>query len=322
MEYRISVIIPIYNVEQYLEQCLDTVANQTVTEGIECIIVDDCGSDNSLKIAERYVKQYQGNIKFHIIRHEQNKGLSGARNTGIAHANGEYLYFLDSDDEITPNCMELMYGLIEKYGKVDLVQGSFYESQKEFMTLSPYKFPEYSCDRKEIKTFLLQFKGDIVGAQSRLIKRNFLNEHNLMFREGIIHEDNYWTFFLAKSIRTMAFCPIRTYYHRYNPTSITGNVNIEKETHAFSLMLRDFSSNIDDFMPGQQKELILNTLIVALNNHYYTNENHRKTLINTFYKQNTPIEKILLSSYICINNNWLKNKVLHLLIKLYKLKDL
>lgn len=321
MEYRISVIIPIYNVEQYLEQCLDTVANQTVTEGIECIIVDDCGSDNSLKIAERYVKQYQGNIKFHIIRHEQNKGLSGARNTGIAHANGEYLYFLDSDDEITPNCMELMYGLIEKYGKVDLVQGSFYESQKEFMTLSPYKFPEYSCDRKEIKTFLLQFKGDIVGAQSRLIRRDFLYEHNLMFKEGIIHEDNHWTFFLSKHVKDMAFCPVRTYFHRYNPTSITVHKNINKETHAFSIMIKDFSANIDDFMAGYQKELILNTLIFALNNHYYADDNHRKLLIETFYKQNTLIEKFLLYLYFHVNNDWLKSKLLHLLIRLYKLND-
>lgn len=321
MEYRISVIIPIYNVEQYLEQCLDTVANQTVTEGIECIIVDDCGSDNSLKIAERYVKQYQGNIKFHIIRHEQNKGLSGARNTGIAHANGEYLYFLDSDDEITPNCMELMYGLIEKYGKVDLVQGSFYESQKEFMTLSPYKFPEYSCDRKEIKTFLLQFKGDIVGAQSRLIRRDFLYEHNLMFKEGIIHEDNHWTFFLSKHVKDMAFCPVRTYFHRYNPTSITVHKNINKETHAFSIMIKDFSANIDDFMAGYQKELILNNFIFALNNHYYADDNHRKLLIETFYKQNTLIEKFLLYLYFHVNNDWLKSKLLHLLIRLYKLND-
>lgn len=322
MKYKVSIIIPAYNVAQYIERCLDSVVNQTVTEGIECIIVDDCGPDNSLELAEQYVQRYQGNIKFHILRHERNKGLSGARNTGIAHAAGRYLYFLDSDDEITPNCMELMLGLIEKYGEVDLVQGSFFENQEEFITPSPYEFPEHTCDRKRIKAFLLQFKGDIVGAQSRLIRKDFLYEHNLIFKEGIIHEDNHWTFFLSKYVKDMAFCPVRTYFHRYNPTSITVHKNINKETHAFSIMINDFSANIDDFMAGYQKELILNTLIFALNNHYYADDNHRKLLIDTFSKQNTFIEKFLLRSYISINNNWLKTKVLHLLIRIYKLKDL
>ncbi len=321
MKYRVSIIIPAYNVAQYIERCLDSVVNQTVTEGIECIIVDDCGPDNSLELAEQYVQRYQGNIKFHILRHERNKGLSGARNTGIAHAAGRYLYFLDSDDEITPNCMELMLGLIEKYGEVDLVQGSFFENQEEFMTPSPYEFPEHTYDRKRIKAFLLQFKGDIVGAQSRLIRKDFLYEHNLIFKEGIIHEDNHWTFFLSKYVKDMAFCPVRTYFHRYNPTSITVHKNINKETQAFSIMIKDFSANIDDFMAGYQKELILNTLIFALNNHYYADDNHRKLLIETFYKQNTLIEKFLLYLYFHVNNDWLKSKLLHLLIRLYKLND-
>lgn len=319
---KISIIIPIYNVAPYIEECLQSVVNQTMTDGVECILVDDCGSDNSLEIAERYIKQYHGDINFHIIRHERNKGLSGARNTGIAHATGRYLYFLDSDDVITPNCMEVMYGLIQKYGEVDLVQGSFFENQDEFHSPSPYNFPEHTCGRKRIKAFLLQFKGDIVGAQSRLIRKDLFKENNLMFKEGIIHEDNYWTFFLAKHIKEMAFCPVRTYFHRYNPTSITGNINIKKETFSFSTIINDFSANIDDFMAGHQKELILNTLILTLNNQYYTDDRHRESLIESFFKRNTLIEKFLLRLYLCINNNWLKNKVLHLLIHLYKLKDL
>ena len=75
MKYKVSIIIPAYNVAQYIERCLDSVVNQTVTEGIECIIVDDCGPDNSLELAEQYVQRYQGNIKFHILRHERNKGV-------------------------------------------------------------------------------------------------------------------------------------------------------------------------------------------------------------------------------------------------------
>ena len=314
MKTRISIIIPVYNVEQYIEECLQSVANQTMTEGIECIIVDDCGPDNSAAIAKHFIDSYHGDIRFTFIQREKNGGLSAARNTGIESATGEYVYFLDSDDTILPECMELMYGYIEKYGKVDLVQGSFYETEEERVTESTYRLPEYSEDKKQIKTFLLRYEGDIIPAQSRLILHDFLLSNNLFFREGIIHEDNYWTFFLAKHVSTMSFCPVRTYYHRYNPTSITGNVNKEKETIAYRTIVKDLTNNIDSFLPGYQKELILNNLITALQNHYYIDEDAKKDLIASFEKCNTTAEKLLLRMFICTKNS----KILHLLIRMYK----
>ena len=83
MNYKITVIIPIYNVEQYIRSCLHSVANQTMTDGIECILINDCGNDNSVAVAEKFIKEYHGKIHFILIHHEQNKGLSAARNTGI-----------------------------------------------------------------------------------------------------------------------------------------------------------------------------------------------------------------------------------------------
>ena len=321
MNCSVSIIVPIYNVEKYILQCLRSVVNQTLTDGIECILVDDCGTDNSVHLAEEFIHTYDGNILFTLIHREKNGGLSAARNTGIETASKDYLYFLDSDDEITPNCMELMWGLIEKYGKVDLVQGSFYETEKEFKTLSGYYFPEFADNQKNIKSFLLKYEGDIVGAQSRLVKKIFLHHNNLYFKEGIIHEDNYWTFFLAKYVQSMAFCPQRTYYHRYNPTSITGNVNVAKETLAYKTIITDLSANIDPFLPGRQKELILNTLLTALGAHFYENDQEKDRIIKAFASQNTLVEKMLLFLFLGINNKFLKNKTLHLLIRLYKLKD-
>jgi len=321
MNCSVSIVIPIYNVDKYILPCLQSVANQTLTDGIECILVDDCGTDNSVHLAEEFIHNYDGNILFTLIHRKQNGGLSAARNTGIETASKDYLYFLDSDDEITPNCMELMWGLIEKYGKLDLVQGSFYENEKESKTLSSYQFPEYTEDKKQTKSFLLTYAGDIVGAQSRLIRKDLLVKHHLYFKEGIIHEDNYWTFFLAKHVSSMAFCPKRTYYHRYNPTSITGNVNIAKETLAYKTIITDLSANIDLFLPGRQKELILNTLLTSLNVHYYEDDNHKELLIKTFAAQNTFLEKCLLRSFFRSRNNWVKTKILHLLIRLFKIKD-
>ena len=318
---KISIIIPIYNVEPYIEECLLSVGNQTMTDGVECILVDDCGSDNSVSIAESFVKSYKGNIKFSIIHHDNNRGLSAARNTGIKAAKGEYLYFLDSDDTITPDCIEIMYGYIQKYGKVDLVQGSFYKSEEEKKTESKYKFPVYSQDRKQIKHFLLTYAGDIVAAQSRLVKREFIISNNIFFKEGIIHEDNYWTFFLVKHINSVAYCSKRTYYHRYNPTSITENVNIKKETLAYKSIITDLSANIDNFLPGRQKEFILANIQTMLYKKYYNSDEEKNELINLFLSKNSYIESILLKYYLKQSCVWFKTKLLHALLRIYKLND-
>ncbi|MFW5517943.1 MAG: glycosyltransferase family 2 protein [Segatella copri] len=113
---RISIIILVYNVEQYIEECLMSVTNQSITEGIECILVDDCGQDNSAAIAKRFVDSYQGDIRFTFIQREKNGGLSAARNTGIKAATGKYVYFLDSDDCLVPSAIETLISIGDKNG--------------------------------------------------------------------------------------------------------------------------------------------------------------------------------------------------------------
>ena len=318
---KISIIVPMYQVEQYLAICLKSITDQTMTDGVECILVDDCGSDRSLFIAKDFIEHYQGNVLFRIVEREKNGGLSAARNSGIDVASGEYVYFLDSDDEITPNCLEIMWSLVEKYGKVNLVQGAFFEDEKYANSISNIKFPEFCTCQAEIKTFLLQYLGDIVGAQSRLINLSFLKEHHLYFEEGIIHEDNLWTFFLSKYVRTMAYCDICTYYHRYNPNSITGNVNVIKETIAYKHIIQTCSRSIDPFLIGIQKEWLLNNLITIINSKYYVKDADLKEMLSNFKSTCSFTEKLLLSLYLMLSNSALKNKMLHLLIRKFKYRD-
>lgn len=310
-----------YQVEQYLAICLKSITDQTMTDGVECILVDDCGSDRSLFIAKDFIEHYQGNVLFRIVEREKNGGLSAARNSGIDVASGEYVYFLDSDDEITPNCLEIMWGLVEKYGKVNLVQGAFFEDEKYANSISNIKFPEFCTCQAEIKTFLLQYLGDIVGAQSRLINLSFLKEHHLYFEEGIIHEDNLWTFFLSKYVRTMAYCDVCTYYHRYNPNSITGNVNVIKETIAYKHIIQTCSRSIDPFLIGIQKEWLLNNLITVINSKYYVKDADLKEMLSNFKSTCSFTEKLLLSLYLMLSSSALKNKILHLLIRKFKYRD-
>ena len=310
-----------YQVEQYLAICLKSITDQTMTDGVECILVDDCGSDRSLFIAKDFIEHHQGNVLFRIVEREKNGGLSAARNSGIDVASGEYVYFLDSDDEITPNCLEIMWSLVEKYGKVNLVQGAFFEDEKYANSISNIKFPEFCTCQAEIKTFLLQYLGDIVGAQSRLINLSFLKEHHLYFEEGIIHEDNLWTFFLSKYVRTMAYCDVCTYYHRYNPNSITGNVNVIKETIAYKHIIQTCSRSIDPFLIGIQKEWLLNNLITVINSKYYVKDVDLKEMLSDFKSTCSFTEKLLLSLYLMLSNSALKNKMLHLLIRKLKYRD-
>jgi glycosyltransferase involved in cell wall biosynthesis len=113
MNYKISVIIPVYNVENYIRECLNSIVNQTIgIENIEVIVVNDCTPDNSMDIVEEYAEKYSS-IK--IIEHEINQGLGPARNTGLKHATAEYISFIDSDDFISENTYEICLYKFERY---------------------------------------------------------------------------------------------------------------------------------------------------------------------------------------------------------------
>ena len=122
---KISIVIPIFNVENYITACIHSVMNQDYTGEIECLLIDDCGTDNSILLAEECIStNRRPNIHFRIIHHQRNRGLSAARNTGIDAATGEYIYYLDSDDEITPDCIEKLVSIAQNFPDVEMIQGN------------------------------------------------------------------------------------------------------------------------------------------------------------------------------------------------------
>lgn len=318
MKFRISIVIPIYNVEPYILECLQSVVNQKNPYGIECILVDDCGKDQSIEIAEQFVNSYNGPIHFSVIYHEQNMGLSEARNSGIKVAQGEYIFFLDSDDTIVPECMDLLWSYIEKYGKVDIVQGSFYNAPSKIYERSPLRMQPYCKEKAIIKRFYLQYLTIVLLAQGRLVNIDFLKRNHLFFKPGIIHEDNHWTFFMAKYANTMAFCNVGTYYHRYNPNSITGNINVNNENKAYKCLIDVFCKNIDSYLPGVQKEFILGNLKTVLEEKFYFSLKERDIMIKEVSNTFSFIEKKLFNLYLQLSNRKVKNFVLRLLIKCLK----
>lgn len=222
---KISIIIPVYNVAPYIEDCLRSVIAQTYGREMECIIVDDCGTDDSVEICERIISKYNGSINFRIVHHEHNKGLSAARNSGIRESKGDYLFFLDSDDLIYPNTITTLVSLVEKYPGVDMVQGNTEVEPHDTWMYGRLHYAEgalkeYWTDREELRKLML---GDVLPmtAWNKLVRREFVIQHNLFFREGFIHEDEIWRWDCQKYIRALAISPVNTLWYRTdNQTSI------------------------------------------------------------------------------------------------------
>ena len=222
---KVSIIIPVYHVEKYILRCLDSVTQQSFKGEIECILVDDCGSDKSVEIAEQYIHDHSGlNVQFRLIHHTHNQGLSAARNSGIKAATGDYIFFLDSDDAITPDCIAILADLMEKYPQADFAQGNLLDSGgkiSHYGFKSPIK--EYISNTDELEETILSKV--VTSACNRLMKRSMFHHDDMFFPIGMIHEDMYWVYFLSKHVKSAAFTPAGTYVYYTNDNSIMTNAN-------------------------------------------------------------------------------------------------
>ena len=238
---KISIIIPVYNVENYIERCVRSVISQRYTGQIECIIVDDKTPDNSIFIVDKIIKAYQGNIEFKIIHHDINLGLSAARNTGVKYATGEYVYFLDSDDEITADCIDVLCKpLLNKY--YDFVIAN-YKVDKEGhpVYVLPLDRGEYN---KNIQRMFLLHQWPSM-AWNKLCNLNFIRKNKLYFQEGLIHEDILWSYYLAIHAKSLYVCKETTYVYCYRENSIVNESGkIQKHLDSFIQILSNMNTAI------------------------------------------------------------------------------
>lgn len=216
---KISIIIPLYNVEEYIFECLQSVARQTYKGKIECIIVNDCGTDNSVKLVEQFIADYSGTIVFLLLHHEHNRGLSAARNTGVAAATGEYIYFLDSDDYISDDCIEVLVQPLQER-MYDMVMGNletfgnpcsicFLPDGKSSIMGNEAIFHEMYVDRMIY-----------VMAWNKLLRTSLFHKHDLSFLEGQLHEDELWSYKVMTHIQSLAIQYDCTYHYRIRKNSI------------------------------------------------------------------------------------------------------
>jgi len=183
---KISILIPVYNVEKYIERCLRSVAEQTYEGEMECIIVDDCGTDGSMTLAKKFVSEYSGAIDFCITRHEKNRGSAAARNTLIDAATSDFVVWVDADDVLCNNAVELMTER-QKDEDADMVFSDYY-----IETENGQERKERNINENKEK-FLL----DILGFKNRqhylwgmMTRTSLYKDNNIYCKEGVnIGED-------------------------------------------------------------------------------------------------------------------------------------
>lgn len=213
----VSIVIPVYNVEKYIIRCLDSVFFQTYKD-LEVILVDDCGSDNSIRLAQSYIAEKKLK-KWRIVSHEKNKGLSAARNTGLLASQGAYIYFLDSDDTITKDCID---DLVEQMDEDSDFVMSIFENvpaQATFQNFGRGKLSQQELIRKYCRKELPW------NAVNRLIRREFLMNNSLFFYVGILSEDLLWNFLLLAYTDKVILVDKITYHYYINQNSIMNSCN-------------------------------------------------------------------------------------------------
>lgn len=216
MNIVVSIIIPVYNVAPYVEQCLNSVLNQTY-DNIEIIVVDDCGTDESMAIVEKIREKYSGNKILKIVHHEQNSGLSAARNTGIVESKGDWLYFLDSDDYITADCIQILVDTAGQDKELEVVVADYFTEDGKRHG-GPFILHAGIYTEKLLDLYLTKLY--YVPVWNKLVRKDFLVGNKLYFEEGLIHEDALWSFCVACLMKKMAIVNAKTYFYLIRSSSL------------------------------------------------------------------------------------------------------
>ena len=243
---KVTIIVPVYNVSAYIERCWESLVKQTYKE-IEILFVDDCGTDESVEKLQKLIDTHP-DIYCKILHHDHNRGLSAARNTGLMAATGDYVYFLDSDDDITEDCIERLVAPVMN-DEIDIVVGKYRVVGGE--AHSPLLLD--SGVLSSSKDVLASYAAGkwYVMAWNKLCRRDFLIDNKLFFREGLIHEDVLWTFQVACKAQSLYVCNDVTYNYNVRGASIMTSMTIERDLRVYL----DVFDAIVDFVRSEQREL-------------------------------------------------------------------
>ena len=287
---KVSVIVPFYNVEGYIEKCLETLVSQTL-EDIEIILVNDGSKDKSIEIVNKFLKMYPEKL---VYLEKENGGLSDARNYAINYAKGEYIAFLDSDDYVEKDMYEKMYELAKKENS-DMVECNFYW--------------EYPNKIKEDIGITYNGKNEMlekirVVAWNKLIKREILISSKVQFPKGYRYEDVEFTYKLIPYIETVSFLKKPCVHYIQRQGSISNSQN-ERTKEIFDVLEHVIEYYKEKDIYEKYKEEL---------EYVYIRYAFCSSLLRIVKIENAGLQKELLNlTWEKVNNtfpNWKKNKIL------------
>lgn len=248
---KVSVIIPVYNVEEYLRQALDSVVNQTL-EDLEIICVDDCSTDNSLDILKEYASK---DSRFKIYQQKENQGQGVARNIALDMATGEYIMFLDPDDWLDIHACEIAYNKIKKNNN-DIV---FFNIERYYQNSGRISIDKYRLKPFEnfINTKQIKLKEiDIPYIQTceiwyKIYKKSFIDNNSIKFSEGRFGEDGQFSLMTLAFADTISIIDLPLYHYR-----IHSNSTIANGLALFNLYLQEKEKNYNYLLKLNNKNLL------------------------------------------------------------------
>lgn len=211
---KVSILVPVYNTEQFIERCARSLFSQTY-KNLEFVFLDDCSKDDSMTILGHIIRDYPLLLPYiRILHHEKNKGLSAARNTLIKHANGDYVFHVDSDDWLEPNAIELLVNK-QQETQTDIIQGRCYMHrgiQTEILNGDGY-----GLDREVFLNSLFLMKTNKVVVWNKLINRELYVKNKIKSNENLKTKEDHTLFYLIYFASSISYVDEFTYHYDYTP---------------------------------------------------------------------------------------------------------
>lgn len=308
----ISIIIPVYNVEEYLDKCVESIVNQTY-ENLEIILVDDGSPDNCPAMCDEWAMK-DSRIK---VIHKTNGGLSDARNCGIDVSTGDYIYFIDSDDYISVDAIEKLYNVLSD-NNCDIAFGRYVEVIDGIEKKAEYSDKTYIYSQDEFweKRYSLSLQKEYLISISMMVSWNKLIKKevfdNVRFSKGRLHEDEFIIHKLIANCSRIAFLDSKLYYYLQRDNSIMGKRNLNNKIDA----LEALAQREEYFLHNKKSFLnlsilsFLNYIMLNYFNYKYVYKNKELTrkskgLYRYYYK-------VMLKNNIKNEPHYRKNRLLYL----------
>ena len=310
---KLSIIIPAYNVEKYIEKTISSIVKQDFPNNlVEIIVINDGSPDKSADIVQSIIDKGEKII----LHHQTNQGLSMARNTGLDIASGEYVWFVDSDDWIEKGCISDILSMLD--GSVDEINFEAYSTSEDGTSILGYNSytKHQNCTLSGIEIWRKKIP-HIATAQLSIYRKAFLDNNKLRFTKGIYHED--YEFCIKASYLSQKTIVLDRYYYyqRVNPNSITHVANPKKSYDYLFIAnsINDFIREMrveDDLIPNMHFYISM-AINNALDNICKTKLSEQKSFNDILKKQKKLLNSLLMSHHLSYIAEWIFLKILPLM---------